>query len=138
MSIPVNALTRLRSVIAKIMWFTPAGAISLRIFAAHSAGEPDTDSRSASSGDVSSTPLARSPPPMASMIGFSSAASTPLRGELLGGHRRGVDADHRPCPRSFAFAASGPVANTPHAEVERIGVLAGSPRAMRMCSTAKS
>lgn len=50
---PVNDLTRVRSVIAQIMWWTPLGAISRRIFSAHSSGVPAMERRSAISGVVS-------------------------------------------------------------------------------------
>ena len=75
---PVNALTSEASVMAAIRWLTPVGSISL-IFATTSAGVPEKESLSASSGLVSSMPRARSPPPIASMIGLRLSGSTPFR-----------------------------------------------------------
>ena len=65
-------------------WLTPAGSISL-IFAVTSSGVPANESFSAISGVVSSMPRARSPLPIASMIGFRLSGSTPLRSSCSAG-----------------------------------------------------
>ena len=60
---PVKALTSEASVTAAITWLTPVPSISDLILAVTSSGVPAIDSLSASFGEVSSMPLARSPAP---------------------------------------------------------------------------
>ena len=75
----MKAFTNEASVMAAMRWLTPVPSISALILAVTSSGVPEIDSFSASSGLVSSMPLARSPAPMASMMGVSDSGSTPLR-----------------------------------------------------------